>query len=314
MLNKKSPTSRRGSNYILIAQNDHEAQQWQFSSRNALSIIGLIVALSAATLFFSAELMTKFIYKTKIREMQGHYQTLTTTITDLRTQLNVLNHHVNDLESKDEALRSYADLPIIDSDIRQLGIGGIHLSESNTFDDIAPEIGSNMTDIRLDVQKLSRQVRLELASYTDIYDKLVRDSEKMVSIPSIKPIEVGYSTSGFGYRKDPFDGKIRFHYGQDFSAKTGSLIYSPADGVVVEARYRSGFGKVIKLSHGHGYTTYFGHLSEFDVSKGEAVKRGQLIGKVGNTGRSTGSHLHYEVHYYNTPQNPLDYFFSGYLN
>ncbi|MBC8403199.1 MAG: M23 family metallopeptidase, partial [Candidatus Marinimicrobia bacterium] len=67
-------------------------------------------------------------------------------------------------------------------------------------------------------------------------------------------------------------------------------------------------------SHGHGYVTYFGHLSEFNVTKGETIRRGQLIGKVGNTGRSTGPHLHYEVHYYNTPQNPLDYFFSGYLD
>ncbi|MBC8403234.1 MAG: hypothetical protein H8E14_17250, partial [Candidatus Marinimicrobia bacterium] len=109
---------RHGSNYILIAQNDREVQQWQFSRRNALSIIGLTVVLSAATLFFSAELMTKFIYQTNIREMQNHYQGLTTTISDLRTQLRVLDQHINDIEARDEALRNYIDLPVIDADIR----------------------------------------------------------------------------------------------------------------------------------------------------------------------------------------------------
>ena len=314
MLNKHSRSSKRSLNYILIAQNDYGVRQWQISNRNAFSVLGLTIVLAAATLFFSADLLTKFVYNNKIHEMQNHYQGLTTTISDLRTQLRVLDQHINDIEARDEALRNYIDLPVIDADIRQLGIGGIHLSKSNFINETSPAMESVLNAVEMDVEQLSRSVRLELSSYSNIYDKMIQDAEKIGSIPSIRPIDSGYMTSGFGYRKDPFDSKIRFHYGQDFSSKTGSLVFATADGVVMETRYRGGFGKVVKISHGHGYVTYFGHLSEFNVTKGETIRRGQLIGKVGNTGRSTGPHLHYEVHYYNTPQNPLDYFFSGYLD
>ena len=95
---------------------------------------------------------------------------------------------------------------------------------------------------------------------------------------------------------------------------TGTPIYAPADGIIKSARYMGGFGKSLKIDHGLGYTTFFAHLSKFNTKRGNKIKRGDIIGYVGNTGRSTGPHMHYEVHYYGKPQNPLDYFFSGYMN
>lgn len=309
-----SKANRQNSNYILIAQDDFSARQWQLSGRTAKSVIGLAAVLTVAALFFTADLASKFIYKNHLHEIQSHYETLTGTVVSLQAQLRNLNQQVGTIEARDEAVRTYADLPAIDSDVRQLGIGGVHLNQTPTIGTVDHQLDRTVADIEVDLATLSRKVRMELASYSTIYDKMVQDSEKMVSIPSIRPMEGGYMTSGFGYRKDPFDGKIRFHYGQDISARSGTPVYAPADGVVMEARYRGGFGKVIKVNHGHGYVTHFGHLNEFNVNKGQTIKRGELIGTVGNTGRSTGPHLHYEVHYYNTPQNPLDYFFSGYLN
>ncbi|MFH1851173.1 MAG: M23 family metallopeptidase [Candidatus Neomarinimicrobiota bacterium] len=314
MVNNKSRKNSGRSNYILIAQNDFEAQQWQFTRRKAVATAALAVVLSASTLFFGADLFTKLIYQNKLREMQSHYQSMNNTVVDLRSQLDKLDQYVGDLENKDRAMRTYADLPQIDDDVRQLGIGGVYLSKDRFANELMPEVESSLAEIEMDIQHLTRKVQLELSSFSTIYDKMVQDSEQMVSIPSIRPMDAGYYSSGFGFRKDPFDGEFRFHQGQDISARTGTAVYAPADGVVLETRYNGGFGKVIKISHGHGYVTYFGHLNEFNVSKGEKVKRGQLVGKVGNTGRSTGPHLHYEVHYYNTPQNPLDYFFSGYLH
>ena len=165
----------------------------------------------------------------------------------------------------------------------------------------------------MDVQTLSRKVKLELSSYSDIYSKVTEDVEMMRAIPSIRPIKGGYLNSTFGYRKDPINDKVRFHYGQDITINKGEDVLAPADGKIKEARYRGGYGKVIKIDHGYGYTTLFSHLSDYKVEKGQQVKRGEIIGTSGNTGRSTAPHLHYEVHHYGTPQNPLDYFFSGYL-
>ncbi len=120
--------------------------------------------------------------------------------------------------------------------------------------------------------------------------------------------------AGFGYRTDPFDRVSRFHYGQDITVNNGTPIYAPADGTIKVARYMGGFGKSIKIDHGYGYTTFYAHLSKFNIKSNQKIKRGDIVGYTGNTGRSTGPHLHYEVHYYGKPQNPLDYFFSGYMN
>ena len=121
----------------------------------------------------------------------------------------------------------------------------------------------------------------------------------------------GYLNSGYGYRKDPIDGIRRFHHGQDFSVFRGAPIQSPADGTVKRTGYRGGFGKYIIINHGYGYETKFLHLSKINVKKGQSVVRGELIGETGNSGRSTAPHLHYEVIYNGTPQNPLNYFFNG---
>ena len=128
--------------------------------------------------------------------------------------------------------------------------------------------------------------------------------------PSIRPVNGGYLNSSFGYRQDPIDAVRRFHQGQDFSVPTGTPIFAPADGVVKRAYYIGGFGNHIKLDHSSGYSTTFAHLSKIFVRHGQKIKRGDIIGETGNTGRSTAPHLHYEVHYRGTPKNPADFFFT----
>ena len=117
-------------------------------------------------------------------------------------------------------------------------------------------------------------------------------------------------TSRFGYRRDPFSHKYRKHEGDDFSAKRGTDVMATADGLVVSSRYNGTFGNYIEISHGNGYKTVYGHLHKRNVSKGTYVVRGQKIGEVGNTGRSTAPHLHYEVKLNNKRVNPKDFYFD----
>ena len=118
---------------------------------------------------------------------------------------------------------------------------------------------------------------------------------------------------GFGYRRDPFTGRREFHYGLDITTPTGTPVFVTADGVVGKSGYQGGYGYVVEVDHGYGYSTLYAHLSKILVRSGEAVKRGQKIGEVGTTGRTTGPHLHYEVKQFNINKNPLDFFFSGYI-
>lgn len=132
-------------------------------------------------------------------------------------------------------------------------------------------------------------------------------STASASIPSIWPV-TGVLRSGVGMRNNPFGGSsVEFHKGQDISAPTGTPVYATADGVVVIAKWVKGYGNGIYIDHGNGISTRYGHLSRIDVMAGQSVKRGEHLGLVGSTGRSTGPHLHYEVRINGEPTNPVPY-------
>jgi murein DD-endopeptidase MepM/ murein hydrolase activator NlpD len=296
--------------YIIISQDDRGVRQRNLTRQRLFTFSAMAVVILAAVFFFSADTLTNVLYKSKLAKVKQNYSMLSTTLEDLQSEVTAMTDNMESIEEKDKAIRTYADMPQIDQDIRKLGIGGVRLAENTSIKD---GLTDRIRSLEMDVQTLSRKVKLELSSYSDIYSKVTEDVEMMRAIPSIRPIKGGYLNSTFGYRKDPINDKVRFHYGQDITINKGEDVLAPADGKIKEARYRGGYGKVIKIDHGYGYTTLFSHLSDYKVEKGQQVKRGEIIGTSGNTGRSTAPHLHYEVHHYGTPQNPLDYFFSGYL-
>ena len=135
----------------------------------------------------------------------------------------------------------------------------------------------------------------------------------LASIPSVKPVRedklqksIG-TLSGFGYRIHPIYKFKKFHAGLDFPARVGTAIQAPGDGVVVEAGWHQGYGNCVKISHGYGYETLYGHMSRISIKVGEHVTKGKKIGEVGDTGLSTAPHLHYEVHYKGNPINPINF-------
>jgi len=128
----------------------------------------------------------------------------------------------------------------------------------------------------------------------------------LASTPAIRPAK-GWVTSKFGYRKSPFTGKKSFHSGYDIANKKGTPVFATADGLVVFSKTKGYLGKAVILDHGHGIVTRYGHLSKIIAKKGTLVKRGDLIGLIGSTGRTTGSHVHYEVRLNGVPVNPAKY-------
>jgi murein DD-endopeptidase MepM/ murein hydrolase activator NlpD len=149
----------------------------------------------------------------------------------------------------------------------------------------------------------SRQERSlrELQEYFDDQKSL------LASTPSIWPTH-GWVTSDFGLRLDPYNGERKMHLGLDIATPHGQIVQAPSDGTVVFAGTEGGYGKVLVVDHGYGVKTRYGHLSELFVKEGEVVKRGAKLAAVGNTGRSTGPHLHYEVRVYGIPENPRKFF------
>ena len=144
------------------------------------------------------------------------------------------------------------------------------------------------------------------ASYNHVGSLSTSDWARLAAAPSLWPIE-GPVTGSFGERIDPFNGEGAFHTGIDISSPSGTAIIAPADGTVIATSFVNGYGRTIIIDHGYGMSTLYGHLSGFAVAERETVHRGDVIGFVGSSGRSTGSHLHYEVRIHNTPVNPHKY-------
>jgi murein DD-endopeptidase MepM/ murein hydrolase activator NlpD len=155
-----------------------------------------------------------------------------------------------------------------------------------------------------DLERRTEDLEREIRQMSDAF----RDQQlKLATIPTGWPVN-GFLTDGFGIRNNPFGGGgTEGHEGQDIAASFGSPVHATADGLVVYAAARSGYGNVVVVYHGNGVTTRYGHLSQIGVEAGQRVRRGEELGKVGSTGRSTGPHCHYEVRLNNVPVNPVEY-------
>ena len=230
----------------------------------------------------------------------------------LSKKLNQIEAVVENIEERDNNIyRVYFEASPIPEEQRRAGFGGV-----NRYKNIEGYDNSDLiinTTKRLDV--LSKQTVVQSRSLDEIERLAENKAELIEAIPSIQPIknqDLTRMASGYGYRTDPFTKKRRFHYGMDFSARKGTPIYATGNGVVKRADNRSsGYGKHIRIDHDFGYVSLYAHLSKYNVRRGQRVKRGDIIGYVGNTGRSVGPHLHYEIFKDKKRINPLNFYYGN---
>lgn len=208
----------------------------------------------------------------------------------------------------DDIYRSLFGMDTIAREVRNAGFGGVNRYSYLDGADVDGRIRG--TVIRMDV--LTKKSYVQSKSFDDV-EVMAKKSGEMVSrIPKISPIVPDRSqyrlSSSFGVRKDPISGKRARHQGLDFAIAIGNPVYSTGDGVVEKVRRsRIGYGNNIIVDHGFGYKTRYAHLSSIEVEEGAVVKRGDFLGRTGNTGKSSGPHLHYEVIYMGRPVNPINY-------
>lgn len=218
----------------------------------------------------------------------------------------------------DEALAVMEDISARDNNFYRVVMQAEPLTSAARYAGLEREVLDSVNDNMLvgiidrKLDRLDNMVYNQIKSFDFLQAQASQLSEKIAHIPAIQPISSKYMktmASGYGYRRDPVYGTSRFHEGMDFSADIGTPVYATGDGTVKSAGWESGYGNSIDIIHGFNYLTRYAHLSEIMVKAGQRVKRGDLIGKVGNTGKSTGPHLHYEVRFRNAPQNPVNYYF-----
>ncbi|MFW5706292.1 MAG: M23 family metallopeptidase [Bacteroidota bacterium] len=225
-------------------------------------------------------------------------------------QLDLLASVLEDIEHRDDQIyRVIFEAEPVPRAVRDAAYGGVDRYEQ--FDGYDNSEIISTTIQRID--QLARQLVVQSKSYDEVFAMAKDKSEMLASIPAIVPIEKGTQrlVSGYGMRIHPVYKTLRMHSGVDFTAPTGTPIYAPGDGVVKKVeRNRHGYGLMIVVDHGYGYETLYAHLSKFNVRQGQKVKRGEVIGFIGNTGVSTAPHLHYEVIRHGKKVNPINYFFN----
>ena len=244
------------------------------------------------------------VLKRELENMKLHYELL-------NKKMNQAEQVLEDIQKRDNNVyRTYFEANPIPEEQRKAGFGGINRYKSLEGFDNSEMIIQATKDLDI----LSKQLYVQSKSLDEIIN-LAKDKEELLaSIPAIQPVskqDLTRMASGYGWRLDPFTKARKFHKGMDFTSPRGTPIYATGNGRVIRAdNSASGYGKHIRIDHGFGYVTLYAHLSKYNVRRGQRVKRGDLIGYVGSTGRSQAPHLHYEVRYNENAVNPINFYYG----
>lgn len=276
---------------------------------NTLGFLSLTVALAVGLLILYSsyfESPKELMLKNEVKEMEYYYQ-------NLQKEVDKLNTILSGMEYRDDNIyRAVLGAEPIEKNIRDAGIGGADRYEEIRNKNVIHE--EVIVKLHEAVDKLRRKVYIESKSQDDVVDMAKNKEKLFAAIPAIQPVankELIALASGFGMRIHPVYKVRKMHTGVDFAAVIGTPIYATADGVIDRTDVSfSGYGKVIEIDHGFGYRTRYAHMHGFAVRQGQRVKRGDLIGYVGDTGLSTAPHLHYEVFVNGMHVNPIYYFFN----
>jgi murein DD-endopeptidase MepM/ murein hydrolase activator NlpD len=290
--------NKRYSTIIFVPHARAKFRKLKVSHRLLFSIVSLVTSSLCLSTFFSVQYFTSLSQTHELSKLRRENRELQTANEQFGKSVDSLRTQLRTVEDRTRKLAIIAGITTLDES-SQGGSGGLRNDELSN------------NPYRDDVDKMSFRSHSLQKDLSILEEKFVAQSHLLSSTPSIAPVR-GILTDGFGGRSDPFTGEAGQHNAVDISSAMGQSVRSPADGIVVKAEWANGYGNVIYVSHGYGYSTRYGHLSSFAVRPGQRIKRGDILGTVGSTGRSTGPHLHYEVRVNNNPVNPLEYILNAF--
>jgi murein DD-endopeptidase MepM/ murein hydrolase activator NlpD len=286
--------AKRHHTIILIPHAHAKLRKWQVTNLQIGIVAAAFFLLTLAAVFFTWSHFSANVNPVEIAHLRQENERLHATNLTFESSLRKLQNQLADYEGRTRQLAIVAGVEGLESGT-EAGIGGGAPADELEVGDLPALAGR------------SGQIADTLAA---IEIKLNERVRWLSSTPAIAPVR-GIFTSGFGVRSDPLTHGRGIHQGVDIAAAPGQPVRASADGVVVQAGLIGGLGQAVYVAHGFGLTTRYGHMSRIEVRPGQRVKRGDIVGRVGNTGRSTGYHLHYEVRVDGDPVNPLAYILDG---
>lgn len=289
-------------NLYLTEKGDNKKRRLLIGGSGISIILGILFAL-----YF-----LKFFNSPAEKRLRNEIESYRTKYSIVNSQMSKLAEHIEHFEDKDNnTYRVIFELPIIPAEKRFNGMGGLDTEFENGSVQLTLLSANSLEKIDL----LMHRMQIQESSFEELMKSALSKEKMLASLPTIMPVakERIRITSLFGWRPNPFRRSVfSFHSGVDFAGRVGTPIYATGDGVVINPNSgMSGYGRVVVINHGYSYRTLYAHLQRAIVKPGDRVKRGQVIGYLGNTGSSTGPHLHYEVIKNGQSVNPMNYIYSS---
>lgn len=279
---------------ILVRNEGSRFRKWRMSQFQVVALSAVVGLLTLAASYSIWSAFSSRVNRGELARLQEENETLRLTNQSFENRLDGLQTRLSDSEDRTRKLAIVAGLENLGAS-SEVGVGG-------------PLTPASARETGPEAELASVEGRSEFLNQTlaQVESRLSDNLRLISSTPSIAPVR-GIYTSTFGYRRDPITGQRAYHSGVDISAPPGKPVKASADGVVTKTEQYGNLGRAVFIAHGFGVTTVYGHLSRINVTPGQRVDRGAIVGLVGNSGRSTGYHLHYEVQVNGEPTNPLAY-------
>jgi murein DD-endopeptidase MepM/ murein hydrolase activator NlpD len=303
----RKPAERRWT-VMVVPHGSGASRAVEVSQTVVKTLVGIGSVVALLFLVLGGAALSRGVGITRSRALERENRLLAGEIQRLRDRLAGLRDTLNVFSEREQALRLLAGLSLVDAQVQQGGIGGPagQWSERDSLA-AAGANGAQALAARTDMDQLTRRANILTRSISEAYDSLSSHQARFAALPSIMPTK-GWLTSAFmRERVHPILHLARPHEGIDVSAPMNAEIEAPASGVVTEVKWVDGYGNMLTVDHGYGLVTRYAHCSKILVARGQRVKRGQTIARVGSTGLSTGPHLHYEVWVNGKPVDPVKY-------
>ncbi len=295
---------KRIYSFLYLPENQGESRTFRISARALLAAATALCLLLAATALYIVDWSVGAAWRPGGSPLAVQNAFLQREAARFEHRVAVLQSDLEAVFAYQQMIAAAVEIEPLDAQVLLAGVGGRGPLTTLTEQ---PE-----ADAVTDLESLLRQARIQRRGMAAILDTLSARQETRDRVPSIRPCDIGWVSSRFGMRRDPFTGKQTFHRGLDFSVPIGTPVRSTADGVVVAVAKERGLGRLVRIDHGNGVETIYGHLLQASVKPGQRVSRGEVIALSGSSGRSTAPHLHYEVRIGGRAVNPLTYILDSY--
>ena len=293
---------------VIIPDNGSEMKQGQFKWELLPYLFAPLVISFFICAFFIIGFHIKLSQEKGFKQAVAVKNELTASVEAAQQALQNLTGKLATIQSNDIAFRKYAYMELPDESMYLAGIGGHVIVDEHDFAALAGHLKADVVDVLLTSRTLSSRINVQESSLAEINARIQENLDEYNSTPSILPTHSIRITDDFGYRTHPVTGGRDYHAAVDIAGNRGQRIYATADGEVTLAKASGVLGNCVKIQHKYGYETLYGHLTSILVTAGQQVKKGEVIGTMGSTGRVTGVHLHYGVSYHGKAVDPKEYF------